>query len=373
MTPIAEAGNYLHTISSKPNITAVYQEFEAQNQTGNMYSAFQFNGGYLGFTAEGYINFSIWDSTGSAASLVEGPDSRLGGTHQSFGNEGTGYKTQLHYGWQTNVRYKLFVSVEHSGNDTIYRGWVGRVGSLDWYKCGAIRKANVTKYVGSTTFFLELFNGGSAERDLAHTSGCSVAWLKNNDGWTSGDSLKWTANDPDTLHKSTISQDSRFVYLSTQRGNVDNKTVPYFYDFMVKSPALEPSNPAVNSTTFTFEHNSTGKAITDDEPGLFMSSAKQAGHAWKLINHSNSSNVHFDNVYFSGDRLHATPTGDLVNIADNIWSGPNTQWQLVPVNNYGWYYIIHQSSGMKLHYNGGDLNLVEPKWNGPNVQWTLRN
>ncbi|MGC4017247.1 MAG: DUF3472 domain-containing protein [Luteolibacter sp.] len=378
--PVVNAGNYLNVQTSKTNVTDFYEEIQFSTTTNCSYAACNFNGGYVGLAggvtqANRSVNFSIWDGTNSVASLVEGPDSRLGGSDQHFGNEGTGHKTVLNLRWSTGVRYKLYVRVSYEGTSTIYSAWIHEASSVDWYLCGRIKVTNKTAYIGSPSNFLELFCGGDAERDLFHEAGFGRAWLKNSAGWAPATAMRWQASDPDIRHDSHLSGDGRMVFLTTKNGLVTGLGSPYDYTTLKASPALQPTSPEVSSGRYTLEHNATGKSLAVNGTATSMESTLQNSVKWVFTPTGTNPNPFFlDGAYATPSRLHAKSAENwLLTITDSTWTGTNVQWRTEDAGN-GWVYIVHVASGMKLHYNGTNTpTLVAASNTGTNTQWLFRN
>ena len=159
---MSEAAVYCMSQPSRNKGTLdLYQEIIVAECGNSLYTAQQHGAGYMGLAghtdvAKHWVNFSIWDNNkGDLNYVVEGPDRRLGGTVERFGNEGTGAKTRLFLRWEFGVAYKTYVKVEHIDGGTLWSGWVGRADSTDWYLCGRIYVPNKIQWVGSGGIFLE--------------------------------------------------------------------------------------------------------------------------------------------------------------------------------------------------------------------------
>ena len=285
LSDAADAAIYSHGQSNKSNITDLYREIIVVECGDSLYTAEQFGGGYIGLAggttvAGHWINFSIWDNgLGDLNYVVEGPDSRLGGTVERFGNEGTGAKTTTKLRWEFNVLYKTYIKVEHIGGGSLISGWINRADSPEWYICGRIYVPNSTMYLGNGLLFLETLSDheGLTRRE----NGATLGWVRNSSGWGAMTGLYWSCQsghierasgyNTSTIHYMTFEQDNHAPWYPSTGHQVPPGMVP--------TPSTAPDTmPAYDGPIEDISSCPTTDAISKDGWSLlYVDSEETAG------------------------------------------------------------------------------------------------
>jgi hypothetical protein len=245
----AVAAVYSHGQSNKSNITDLYRQIVVNECGDSLYTAQQFGGGYIGLAgsasvSDHFVNFSIWDNgQGDLNFVVEGPDPRLGGTVERFGNEGTGAKTTTKLRWDFGFLYKTYVKVEHINGGSLLSGWINRANSQDWYICGRIFIPNSTYYLGNGLMFLETLSDHEGLLGIRQ-NGATLGWVRNNSGWEAMTGLEWSCQSQH-IERASGYNTSTIHYLTFEANN----QAPWYPDTWYQVPPGMSPTPSSSPAT----------------------------------------------------------------------------------------------------------------------------
>ncbi|MEX0320562.1 MAG: DUF3472 domain-containing protein [Puniceicoccaceae bacterium] len=188
---------YAGTISDVKNITALYREVEILEIPDRTYSAVGFRGGYIGFAMNNpHINFSIWDTKEKGTVIGEArlikASTRGNPKNHRFGHEGSGYHSELDYAWKPNIRYKVFLRIEHVNDATQYSAYFGEVGK-EWHFIATIERPGI-HFLTSPGGFIE--HVGKRNPQLRRSTAYYGGWVSDGQKWNPITKVRYSFKDP---------------------------------------------------------------------------------------------------------------------------------------------------------------------------------
>jgi len=192
---------YAAAVSPVKKVTALYREIEAVEVPSGTYSTVSFNGGYVGLASSGsrgnHVNFSIWDTKEKGrvvgeAELVEASKHSQPRNHR-FGHEGSGFHSELEYAWEPDVRYKVYVAVEHAGGSTTYSAWFGLADKEEWMLIARIKRLGI-HFLKKSGGFLE--HVGKKNPQQMRSTAFNGGWVCDGTAWHQIRQVRFSCKDP---------------------------------------------------------------------------------------------------------------------------------------------------------------------------------
>lgn len=177
-----------------------------ESAPGTYFCVCGFNHGYFGLQelADGkrLLIFSVWDpgpqndpnsvATKHRVQLIDRDELvRVG----RFGGEGTGGQSFFDFDWQPNVRYRLLVIVQPTGNRTEFSGWFFLPDEKTWKKLVTFSTITRGKPLAGCYSFVEDFRRNRESTRHVRRAEFGNGWVSDKAGeWHSLDKATFTAD-----------------------------------------------------------------------------------------------------------------------------------------------------------------------------------
>ena len=133
---------------------------------------------------------------------------------------------------------------------------------------------------------------------------------------------------------------------------------------------------ASQDVPYAIDHRSSGKRLTYSEPAgsavLENANGETYTQKWRLV-HATEGQYYIENVAGNVRLLHHPDEG--IKMVPRSNTSLNARWEVESLEaGSGWRFLLNKATGRKLHAQAQDnyhVGTADPQWTGPNVQWQL--